>query len=46
MSPRRITGPVEAMAHRVAERVVDLVLDVVDLFLAREAELARIPPGG
>jgi hypothetical protein len=23
MSPRRITGPVEAMAHRVAERVVD-----------------------
>ncbi|HET7245821.1 MAG TPA: hypothetical protein VFJ07_13400 [Streptosporangiaceae bacterium] len=32
MSPhRRITDPVEAMAHRVAERVVDLVLNVVDL---------------
>ena len=28
---RRITDPVEAMAQRVAERVVDLVLDVVDL---------------
>jgi hypothetical protein len=32
MSPhRRITDPVEAMAQRVAERVVDLVLNVVDL---------------
>ena len=32
MSPhRRITDPVEAMAQRVAERVVDLVLTVVDL---------------
>ena len=28
---RRIADPVEAMAQRVAERVVDLVLDVVDL---------------
>ena len=31
MSPRRITDPVEAMAQRVAERVVDLVLNAVDL---------------
>jgi hypothetical protein len=28
---RRITDPVEAMAQRVAERVVDLVLNAVDL---------------
>ena len=28
---RRITDPLEAMAQRVAERVVDLVLHVVDL---------------
>jgi hypothetical protein len=29
--PRRITDPIEAMAQRVAERVVDLVLQVVDV---------------
>ncbi len=35
---RRITDPVEAMAQRVAERVVDLVLHVVDV----NAVLAQI----
>ena len=34
---RRITDPVEAMAQRVAERVVELVLQVVDI----NAVLAR-----
>ena len=29
--PRRFTDPVEAMAQRVAERVVDLVLQVLDV---------------
>ena len=44
---RRITDPVEAMAQRVAERVIDLVLHVVDVnaLLAQvdvNALLARI----
>ena len=37
-APRRITDPIEAMAQRVAERVVDLVLQVVDV----NALLARV----
>ena len=44
---RRITDPVEAMAQRVAERVIELVLHVVDVnaLLAQvdvNALLARI----